>query len=356
MTTRAARGRRAPRLLWTLVALPLGAAALLAMLAAGWLVYSALRLSWTETADRREAAPPGGRWLHAGDTDIHVQEQGAPGAPVLLLVHGTGAWAGTWAGNAQAFQDAGYRVVALDLPPFGFSTLPASADYSRQAQARRILAVAQQLGPGPVTLLGHSFGGGPATEAAMLDPTRVAHLVLVDAAVGLQQDSEPPCASGGALAAALGWPGLRTLLVGALLTEPSFSGFWLRQFVARKDVVTPARTAIYQQPFVTQRFSKGLADWAYQFATACERPASVRPAAFRQLQVPVSLVWGELDTITPLEQGRRLRELLPRSRLVLLKGVGHIPQIEDVGAFNAAMSDVLRDRPRQEAEPVMPRP
>ena len=342
MTTKGKRGRvRRPLLL--LVTVPLGVLALVVALVAAWCLYSGVRLAWTETSDRRAAAPAGGRWLHAHDTEIHVHEWGPASGPVVLLVHGTGAWAGTWVSNVDALAGAGYRVVALDLPPFGFSELPASRDYSRETQARRILGVAQQLGPAPITLVGHSFGGGPAAEAAMRDPARFGHLVLVDAAIGLQAEAAPPCAaaSGGVLE----WRGLRTLLVGAVGTEPAFSGHWLKQFVARREVVTPQRTAIYQQPFVTRGFSGGLGDWAWQFATACEQPASVRPEGFRRLAVPVTLLWGDLDTITPLAQAKALEALLPRRRLEVLQGVGHIPQIEDVAAFNAALVKALRAVP-----------
>ena len=57
--------------------------------------------------------------------------------------------------------DAGFYVVVMDLPPpFGYSTLPNQADYSRVAQADRINAVIN-------SLLVHSFGVGPAVEAVM---------------------------------------------------------------------------------------------------------------------------------------------------------------------------------------------
>jgi pimeloyl-ACP methyl ester carboxylesterase len=179
----------------------------------------------------------------------------------------------------------------------------------------------------------------------MREPARFAHLVLVDAAIGLGRDEPVACASEGAVGTVLAWRGLRTLLVAGTATEPAFSGFWLRQFVARKEVVTPERTAIYQEPFSARGFSEGLGDWAWQFATGCEQPASARPASFRRLQLPVSLIWGELDTITPLAQAQQLQSLLPRGRLVQLKGAGHIPQIEDVPAFNAAVAQVLRQPP-----------
>lgn len=347
MTIERARrgGRRKGRPALLFASVGLGLATLVLALLAAWLLYAQGRLLLTETLDRRAAAPSGGRWVHAWDTDVHVREWGPAGGKPLLLVHGTGAWAGTWASNVASLQAAGYRILAMDLPPFGFSVPPAGRDYSRQAQAQRILAVAAQLGP-QVTLVGHSFGGGPASEAAMLEPGRFEHLVLVDAAIGLPAAGAPPCAPASGMAPSLaGWRGLRTLLVGAVGTEPAFSAHWLRQFVARQEVVTPARTAIYQQPFAARDFSEGLGDWAYQFGLGCERPASADRAAWRGLQLPVSLLWGDLDTITPLAQARELQSLLPRGRLSVLRGVGHIPQIEDVAAFDAALLRVLAERP-----------
>ena len=83
-------------------------------------------------------APPGGRWVDVGDSRLFVQEWGPPGGPVLLLAHGTGAWSGTWFELPAALAAAGWRVVAVDLPPFGFSASNGRAgelDYTRPAQA-----------------------------------------------------------------------------------------------------------------------------------------------------------------------------------------------------------------------------
>ena len=350
MTTeqdKAAR-RKAKRLrvalLWT-ASISLACVTLVVAVIAGWLLYAQHRVAVDETRPRNLAAPPGGYWIHSYDTRIHFREWGRRDAKPLLLVHGTGAWGGTWVSNAEAMAAAGFHVVAMDLPPFGFSDLPPTGDYSRLAQARRIQAVLERLGPQPVTLLGHSFGGGPAAEAAMLSPQRIAHLVLLDAAIGLEPESPPPCHVPWAMRAALQWPGLRTALVGATATDPRLTAWFLRKFVAREEAITLERTAIYQKPFVNEDFSAGLADWARQFATGCEQPASVKPQSWRQLQVPVSLVWGERDSVTPLAQAQALKALLPRARLTVLPGVGHIPQIEDVPQFNRAIAEVLRSPP-----------
>jgi pimeloyl-ACP methyl ester carboxylesterase len=50
--------------------------------------------------------------------------------------------------------------------------------------------------------------------------------------------------------------------------------------------------------------------------------------------MPTLVVWGNLDTITPLAQGAALAKLIPGARLEVLVGVGHIPQIEDPPRFN----------------------
>lgn len=299
------------------------------------------RMLWVEDQNPRQAAPKHGRWLHAHDVDLYVQEFGDPTAPALVLTHGTGAWSGTWDQNVQAMAAAGYRIIAVDLPPFGFSTRPAARDYSRGAQARRILGLIDALQLGPVTLLGHSYGGGPAAEAAMLQPDRIRHLILVDAAIGLVERPAPAQDAGvlGSLAAVRP---LRTALIATVGTQPLFSEFWLRKFVARKDVVTPARTAVYRQPFVLRDFTESLGDWAVQFAGESGASLSERPEGFRRLAMPLTLLWGQDDTITPLSQAKTLQQLVAGSRLIVLPGVGHIPQIEDPLQFNTRIGTLLK--------------
>jgi pimeloyl-ACP methyl ester carboxylesterase len=304
------------------------------------LLFSWLRMLWVEDQDVRQAAPRQGRWLRAHDVELYVQEFGDPAAPPLVLTHGTGAWSGTWDQNVEAMAASGYCVIAVDLPPFGFSTRPVLRDYSRAMQARRILGLIDSLRLGPVTLLGHSYGGGPAAEAAMLQPDRVRQLALVDAAIGLV--AQPEAAENHGMAASLlGIRSVRTALIATVGTQPWLSEFWLRKFVARKEVVTSSRTAIYREPFVVHGFTASLGDWAVQFAGETGASLSERPEGFRRLSMPLTLVWGQDDSITPLGQAKALEQLVPQSRLIVLPGVGHIPQIEDPTLFNLRIAQAL---------------
>jgi pimeloyl-ACP methyl ester carboxylesterase len=299
------------------------------------------RIAWVEK-QLPEGATSQGRWVQAQDVKLHIQEYGDAAHPTLLLVAGTGAWAQTWVSNVDAMVAAGYHVVAVDLPPFGYSTRPQNGDYSRQAQARRLLALMAELKLGPLTLLGHSYGGGPAAEAAVLQPAQVSHLILLDAAIGLRQDGivQPPEKPGLGMRL-FGVRPLRTTVIALLGTQPAFAEYWLSQFVYRKEVVTAQRTAIYRAPFSVQGFSAALGDWAYQFAGEHGQSLSEQASAYRTLPMRVSLIWGAQDQITPLAQARELQALMPQAALQVLPGVGHIPQIEDVDLFNRSLSAVL---------------
>jgi pimeloyl-ACP methyl ester carboxylesterase len=63
--------------------------------------------------------------------------------------------------------------------------------------------------------------------------------------------------------------------------------------------------------------------------------------AYAQLHLPVAILWGEEDTVTPHDQARDLQALLPVVALTLLPGLGHIPQIEDPDMFNDALLKLI---------------
>jgi pimeloyl-ACP methyl ester carboxylesterase len=314
-----------------------------------WVGGNVARIALIEVQPPQQAAPGGGRWIQAHDTMLHVVEHGDAQSPPLLLVAGTGAWAGTWRDSVGALVRAGWRVIAVDLPPFGFSQRPAGGDYSRGAQAQRLLGLIASLGDAPIVLVGHSYGGGPAAEAAMLKPDRIRHLVLIDAAIGLRSADAPPCVPPGPLSRLFTWSPLRTGLVAASGTQPLLTGFWLRQFVSRTDTIDDDRVAIYRLPLPVRGTSNAIGAWASQFAAECGRARSEHASNFATLRPPLTLLWGELDTITPLPQAQAIVAAQPRARLVRLAGVGHIPQIEDPPAFNAQLSAALNDLPRQPA-------
>ena len=110
---------------------------LLAFLLLLVLVIVAFRMaaSIRETRTRAELAPSWGHLVPTNSGGVFVQERGpANGIPVVPF-HGTAAWSELWRHTTPVLADAGFHVIALDLPPFGFSDRPGS--YTRQDQAAR---------------------------------------------------------------------------------------------------------------------------------------------------------------------------------------------------------------------------
>ena len=120
----------------------------------------------------------GGRFVRLDDGDMHVVEDGRPGGPAVLLIHGTAASAAWW--DPVIPQLAGAcRVIRVDLAGHGRSAAPAGG-YDIPAQARRAGAVLDRLGAGQVTAIGHSTGGYVATALAEQRPGQVAALALIN--------------------------------------------------------------------------------------------------------------------------------------------------------------------------------
>ena len=318
------------------------------LVAALLLVGAVLPAAFVALAARREriaaadAAPASGRYLVAADVRMFVQEVGPADGPLVLLVHGTGAWSETWRSALAALAAAGFHAVALDLPPFGYSERPRNGAYTKADQAARILGVLDALGAPTAVLVGHSFGGGPTVEAALAAGDRVRALVLVDAALGIAETSEParpPALARGALAV----PPLRTALVAAFLTNPAFTRRLLQGFVADPAVATDARVAVYQRPLAVYGTTAAVATWLPELVMPSVASRSEAPAAYRALAMPVVAIWGARDTVTPLAQGETLVRLVPRGRLEVMPDVGHIPQIEDPDGFDALLVRVLRE-------------
>jgi len=309
-------------------------------LVAAYVTASMLYVHGHEDATPGSAAPPGGRFFDVDGTQVFAQDFGPSAAPPLLLVHGTAAWSGTWFSLVPSLRHAGWRVIAVDLPPFGYSDKRIDRDFSRTAQARRLRGVLDGYGVGRAVVLGHSFGGGPALEFALRDPDRVERLVLVDAALGLQAPA-PDASSLPCRVLAQRW--LREALFAASANNPLWSRELLQGFVARKDAVTPERLAQYRRPSSLQGANAALAAWGNHFACIADTGTSTNEDAIRGLHAPLDLVWGADDAITPLAQARHVQSLLPKARLRVIPGVGHIPHIEDPPRFEALLARTLAE-------------
>ncbi|MEU2228163.1 MULTISPECIES: alpha/beta hydrolase [unclassified Streptomyces] len=114
-------------------------------------------------------------WEYAGPPEAEA-ESGAPGA---LLLHGLMGRASHWAATAR-WLSGRHRTVALDQRGHGGSEKPGPAAYSRAAYVGDAEAAVEQLGLGPVLLIGHAMGALTAWQLAAKRPDLVRGLVICD--------------------------------------------------------------------------------------------------------------------------------------------------------------------------------
>lgn len=313
---------------------------LLVMFTAGILTTCRYQAHRRESISVVQSAPMTGHLVDAGDTNVFVQEMGPDNAPAVLFIHGTGAWSGLWEQTLRYTADAGFHVIAIDVPPFGFSEKPPHLSYSKAAQGMRIVKVLESLGISRVVLVGHSFGAGPTVEAALLHPDRVARLIIVDGALSIQlpgKSLDHTTLVSQLTHSILRIEPLRDAIVATFVTNPRFTRKLLQGLIADPTKATDKVVRILQQPMQIQGTTAAVGRWLPELVDSHTIAASQTPAEYSKLTMPVTLLWGQLDTITPIDQARRLLELMPQAELQILHNVGHIPQVEDPTAFNGAI-------------------
>ena len=295
------------------------------------LVAFRVAASLREHADQ---APAGTVYFQTPSGRVAARVAGPADGQVIVIVHGTAAWSGFWKDVSAHLAGKGWRVVAIDLPPFGWSDRDPQSRYDRVTQAGRLSAVLAAQNK-PAIVVGHSFGAGSVVELALRHPQQVRGLVLVDAALGeLDPKGETPAAR------AFRVKPIAQLTTSAMLTNPLALKPFLRSLLARKDQGTPWIETL-RGPMRRSGTTSAYAAWLPNLFSKRDNALSRRTANLKAIRVPVTLIWGRADTVTPLDQGERIAALTNARSIEVLPGVGHIPHIEDPAAFDAALDGAL---------------
>lgn len=289
----------------------------------GWLALVAVITLYTvRTPDTdpkamiaKYGAPPS-KFLKLPDGQIvHMRDEGAPDAPVLVLLHGSNADLHTW--DAWTDQLKGqYRIIRLDQIGHGLTGADAKGDYSPQGFANRLAQVVDALGVQKFALAGNSMGGGIAIRYALDHPERLSALVLVDAS-GAPVTEKPKGNLAFKLAAT---PGIN--LVMQQVTPRWMIAKSVHQSVANQSIVTDAMIDRYWELL---RYPGNRAATLTRFALP-RVPYSQQQ--FASLKMPVLVMWGEQDSLIPLSSGKLMTSLIPGSTLITYPGIGHIPMEE----------------------------
>ena len=240
----------------------------------------------------------------------HYLEGGAPGAPVLLLLHGFGGDKDNWTRFSRTLVED-YRVIAPDLPGFGDSARHADWDYSLTAQRDRLDRFIAALELGPLHLGGNSMGGQLAVIYTHAYPEQVRSVLLLNnGGIDAPERSEMWHAiNRGENPLVVNSPEDFDQLLAFVTYEPPFLPW-------------PAKSVLAERTFRNAAFN------SYIFtALRDERYVPLEPL-LGDIRQPVLVIWGEHDRVLDVSSVDVMKPLLPQAKFVVMPKTGHIPMIE----------------------------
>lgn len=275
----------------------------------------------------------------AGDTSLVVdglrlRYTDVGDGPVVVLVHGIATSLESWRLVVGALARA-YRVLALDLPGFGFSERPAALPGPEET-ADLLAGFLDGLGIARASFVGNSLGGLISLETALRHPERVDRLILSNS-LGLGHEISAAWRLvavdplGRLMVRFNRWAALRgrfNLFYGSG-DEPDFVA-GMREWLARPDLVDTLVGVV----------QLGLTPGG-------QRSRIVRLDRLPGLAAPTLVIWGRKDPIFPVFHGERAQRLIPNARLVVFENCGHCPHLEVPLAFIQVVREFLGGAPAQ---------
>lgn len=237
------------------------------------------------------------RYTQVGKTRIHYRTAGS--GPPLILVHGLAGSTRWWNRNIGCLAEH-FQVYAVDLSEFG----------DRRFRPRFVLSQAAhylacwlaELGIEQASFIGHSMGGRIVAEFAAEHPHRVDRLVLVSAPI------------------------------------VPFGHGYLRQFWGMLLGFLRIPFSLFQV-LLYDTLHTGIVP---VLSVGRELLKSDLEDRITDLQAPTLIIWGEQDTIVPVNLGHALHQQVSGSQFVLIKSAAHVPMWENPEEFNrVALSYLL---------------
>lgn len=270
--------------------------------------------------------PPTGCFIEFEGCRIHYREEGPQGAPsrgTIVLLHGASSNLVESMLGMGAALSRRYRVIAIDRPGHGWSERKpglAQADPARQTEI--IAGTLRQLGVRNAVIVGHSWSGTIVPHFA-LDHTDVAGAIVVLAGITTPW---PGGYIGWYRRLIDTWPSwlwFRTLAVPILLVLRPWvkkKTFWPQR--PPQGIVTKAFIPLAFRP---RAYEVNMQDFAVMYDGVIEQNGR-----YKDIRLPTLVIAGDSDEIvwTDLHSRCFAREV-PGAELILMPGIGHMPQYAD---------------------------
>lgn len=237
------------------------------------------------------------------------------GDPIVFL-HGFGLDSRMWKPQIEALASS-YRAIWYDLRGFGRSSLPPASSYAHEDDLNALL---QHLDAAPAHIVGLSMGGRMALRFALAYPQSVRSLVLADSAL-----------DGHAWSAdwLMRWNELCQASTEGCLAE-----------VRRQWLEHPLFASAREQPACASLLARVIQDyscWHWCNRDTARTPAPAIAKRLDEIRAPALVITGSRDIEDFQAIGKTLASGLPNARQVVIKGAGHMVNLEAAQEFNAEL-------------------
>ena len=252
----------------------------------------------------------------------------------VLLIHGFCGSTFCWRYNCDTLAGAGYMVVAIDLPGFGYSDRSPKINQSQSNRARMIwelLASIDRQDTSAWNIVGHSMGGGTAEAVALVKPGRTKSLTIVDGMVFIKNSDVNVTIVG-----LVNHPLYKKLLLS--YTEKSYLTFnnFRRELKGTYGFLPDTLTVRgYWEPLQID----GTAETVVNLLANSDEIQDLDAGGLSKL--PVLVIWGKKDHTIRLRNGKKLKRAVPSIELKVIPDAYHIPMETHPGVFNRMLVEFL---------------
>ncbi|HEV7439072.1 MAG TPA: alpha/beta fold hydrolase BchO [Methylobacterium sp.] len=262
---------------------------------------------WPNRAASRFVEAAGLRW--------HVQEMGAPEAPALVLVHGTGAATHSWRGLMPRLAER-FRVVAPDLPGHGFTDPLPDRRLSLPGMAAALGDLLRHLDCAPQVAIGHSAGAAILARLALDGGIAPRLLVPINGAL------KPFPGMAGIL-----FPGMARILFLNPVTPRLFA--WSADKASVERLISGTGSRLDRTGLdLYRRLFRKTGHIAGALGMMANWQLDVLDRDLPKLSGRVLLLVGANDKAILPDTAFAVRDRLPDARVELVRGVGHLAHEE----------------------------
>jgi len=252
----------------------------------------------------------------------------------VLLIHGFCGSTFCWRYNYDALAEAKYKVIAIDLPGFGYSQRDLQLNQSQSNRGRLIWDLLKKIDGDDTTkwnIVGHSMGGGTAEAVALMKPERTKSLTILDGMIFIKNNNVNL-----GIVGLVNHPIYKKILLS--YTEHQYLSFnnFRRELKSTYGFIPDTLTVMgYWEPLQ-------ISGTAETVVNLLANSGEIQDLDARGLsQLPVLVIWGKKDRTIRLSNGKKLKRAVPSIELKVIPDARHMAMETHPEIFNQMLIEFL---------------